>query len=298
VPASRQNDPRALAYVIDHVSGGTTFTRTLEVRNSTERPERISIYPAAADIVDGSFVVGDGRAENDLTTWVTVEPEAAQLAPGAATLVEVTFAVPADAPDGEHYGAIMAEVAPAGRSGGVAIGRRVGIRVYLSVGDGAEPASDFDIRSLAAGRQADRRPVVAAEVVNTGRRALDMRGELELREGPGGTSAGPFDVVVGTTLAAGDTAPVRVVLDEDLPAGPWTARITLRSGRLERQAEAVITFPDDAGAFADPVEADDVERRRRIFGPIAAALIALLLAALALYARERRRRRRAAAARA
>jgi hypothetical protein len=80
-------------------------------------------------------------------------------------------------------------------------------------------------------------------VQNTGGRAIDMNGSLKLLGGPGGLSAGPFPATLGTTLAIGDTESVTITLDEKLPAGPWDARITLRSGLLERSARATITFP-------------------------------------------------------
>jgi len=77
------------------------------------------------------------------------------------------------------------------------------------------------VESLQAARRTDGRPVVTAQVRNTGERALDIRGELALSDGPGGLSAGPFPVTVGTTLAVGATAPVEVVLDEAIKGGPW-----------------------------------------------------------------------------
>ena len=48
---------------------------------------------------------------------------------------------------------------------------------------------------------------------------------------------------LGVTLAIGDTAPVTIVLDRRLPAGPWQAQVDLRSGLLERSSRATITFP-------------------------------------------------------
>jgi hypothetical protein len=45
------------------------------------------------------------------------------------------------------------------------------------------------------------------------------------------------------TLAIGDTETVTVPLDRRLPAGPWNARVTLRSGLLERTKRATVTFP-------------------------------------------------------
>jgi hypothetical protein len=80
-------------------------------------------------------------------------------------------------------------------------------------------------------------------VHNTGGRALDMYGALNLLAGPGGLRAGPFAATLGVTLGIGDTEAVRIAMDRRLPAGPWTAEITLRSGLVERTAHAEITFP-------------------------------------------------------
>ena len=125
---------------------------------------------------------------------------------------------------------------------------RVGIRLYLSIGPGAAPAPNFAIVSLTAERARDGQPCVVASVHNTGGRALDLNGTLQLSAGPGGLSAGPFAANLTTTLAIGDTEPVTIALDRQVPAGPWRGRITLHSGLLERSAGATITFPATGNA--------------------------------------------------
>ena len=130
---------------------------------------------------------------------------------------------------------------------------RVGVRIYLSVGGGNEPASDFGITTFEARRDADGNPLIAAAVHNTGGRALDLSGELRLTNGPGGLSAGPFEAKLGTTLGVGQTEPVLVTLDRAIPAGPWDARIVLRSGLTEREATARVTFPAEGASSAEPV---------------------------------------------
>lgn len=277
--------------MVDHLNRGASITRTIEVSNTTSEESRLAVYPVAAEISDGAFSVIEGRSENELTEWIEVEPSSVTLGPGERQRATFTLTVPDDADDGERYGAIVAELPPRSASPGtVAVAQRVGIRIYLSVGEGSEPESDFEVDTLAAGRDDEGRPVVRTSVRNTGGRAVDLTGELRLLDGPGGVEAGPFPAQLPTTLAPGDEAPVTVTLDEDLPPGPWLARVTLRSGELERVAEATITFPDDPGTFAEPVEADAVEARRRILGPIAGALVAVVLAALAAYALDRRRK--------
>src|SRR5438067_258369 len=84
----------------------------------------------------------------------------------------------------------------------------------IDVSKRGAPKNDFTIDSLQAVRGKDGTPAVLAKVHNTGARALDMRGSLQLSDGPAGLSAGPFDAQLGTTLAPGDTAPVVVPLDK------------------------------------------------------------------------------------
>ena len=52
----------------------------------------------------------------------------------------------------------------------------------------------------------------------------------------------------GTTLAPGQSEPVRTVITDPVTAGPWTATITLTSGLLSETYTAPLTFPDTPGA--------------------------------------------------
>lgn len=294
-PTDRRDDPRAQVYVVDDVEPGEAFTRRVEVVNGTGRPASVSLYPAASEIAGGSFNVLPGRTGNELTDWIRVRPESLQLAPGQKAEATVEIAVPQGAGGGERYAAVMAEVVEASDRPGIAVASRVGIRVYLSVSGDAEPASDFAISTLQAVRQPDGRPAVQAEVRNTGGRALDMSGSLSLSAGPGGLSAGPFPAELGTTLAPGDASPVAVVLDSAISGGPWTAVLTLRSGRIERTVQAVLTFPDEAGAEAEPVQAEALPLAKdpSVVIPVAAGLLGVvgLLVGGLLLQRVRVRRR-------
>lgn len=253
-PANRTDDPRALQYIVDHLSPGTTITRRVEVSNNTAESQVVQLYAAAGSIADGSFQFGEGRAANDLTRWTTVDPPTVSPAAGEKTLATVTIAVPADAAPGEQYAVVWAELAPAvPAGGGITSVNRVGVRIYLSVGPGGEPASDFAITAIQAQRADDSSPVLVATVKNTGGRALDLSGELRLNNGPGGLSAGPFNAKLGTTLGLGQSEPVLVTLDRAIPLGPWDARIVLRSGTTEREATARITFPEGAGSSSGEV---------------------------------------------
>ena len=285
-PVSRKDDPRALTYVIDHVSPGTTLERAFEVSNSTTRTQKLTIYPGPAEIQDGAFVGADAGAKSELTQWTSVSQRRVTLSPGSSQQLTATIEVPSDGQEGERYGVLWASVASTGDSQ-VRMVNRVGVRIYLSVGPGGEPASDFEIESLTPGRTGTGRPFVRAIVTNTGGRALDLRGGLRLTGGPGGLNAGPFDVSA-ETLAPGDQETVPVLLNKSLPAGPWQARLSLRSGLLEKRARAEITFPDLGVGSA--VEAEEDTSWWQSWPFLVGLALVLLLLALLLWLLRRRRR--------
>lgn len=291
VPTDRADDPRARQYIIDHVAPGTSIERRVEVRNHASQPLDISLYAGPAEVSDAQFQVGDQDETNPLTSWSSVVPDTMRLDPGEQRAALVSISLPDDAPGGEHYGVVWAQAR--NESSGVSTVNRVGVRMYLSVGPGGEPPSDFEIASLVAARDENGDPVVRGQVENTGDRALDLGGELRLDDGPGGLSAGPFPVEVGTTLVPGGTGDALVVLDRSLPDGPWTATMTIRSGTLEKSAQAPITFPVQAARSAPPVPAQSVETAGDSLLRMATAIALGLFVAggLLLVLLSRRRRR-------
>jgi hypothetical protein len=251
-PANAKDDPRAQVHIVDHLAPGETIRRRIEVSTTSIVPVHTALYAAAASIAGGSFVGAAGHTANDVSTWTSVSPGEVDLPAGGHVTATVTVTVPMDASPGEQYGVVWAEARSAPvAAGGIVQVARVGIREYLSIGPSGPPAADFTIKSLIAKRSPDGSPMVLAVVHNTGGRALDLVGHMDLSAGPGGVRAGPFPATLGTSLAIGDTEPVTILLARALPAGPWDATVTLRSGLLERSANATISFPD-AGA-APPV---------------------------------------------
>lgn len=285
-PVERRDDPRALVYVVDHLRPGQSIERRIEVTNTTSETLDIQLYAAGARIEEGSFLFFEGREGNELSIWTSVEPSTVTVPADGAARATVRIAVPAEASEGERYAVLWAEP-PASTGGNVSVINRVGIRIYLSVGPGGEPAARFDVTDLRAGRDEQGAPRVTVRVENTGGRALDLRGELSLGGGPGGLSAGPFETPSATTLGVGDSAGVTFSLDPALPAGQWDAEVTLRSGRVEESAAARISFPD-AGEAA-PVAAESSPTAWLI----GAAGLLVLLILLLLLARRRKKKDRA-----
>jgi hypothetical protein len=242
-PADSTADPRAQIYIVDHLAPGTEIQRRIEV-STTKAAAQVRLYAAAATISNGSFLGEPGDTPNDLSTWTSVTPGDFNMLADQVATATVTIKVPSNAAPGEHYGVVWAETRSPASSGGGGVTQvnRVGIRLYLSIGPGGPPPADFSISSLAATSLDGERTVVAS-VTNTGGRALDISGELGLRSTSGDLQAGPYPVDLGTTLAIGASEPMTIRLGTDLPAGPWDAQITLRSGLVERSAHAELTFP-------------------------------------------------------
>ncbi|MFI7609452.1 hypothetical protein ACIBTV_30665 [Micromonospora sp. NPDC049366] len=242
IPAARVTDPRARIYLVDHVRPGATISRRVEVRNSSPERQAIKLYAGAASITENAFTVPEGRAGNELSGWVSLEKTSLTLAPGARRAVTVDIEVPARASKGERYGVIWAEVASSPKqAGNVTQVHRVGVRMYLDVGPGGDPPTDFRIDGVVAEPGAGEFPVVTAQVVNTGARALDMTGSLTLAKEQ--VRAGPFKVTNGLTIPPGESGQVRVEVSQALPAGEWTVHLVLASGTVERTAEGRITLP-------------------------------------------------------
>ncbi|MEU4835474.1 hypothetical protein [Streptosporangium sp. NPDC023615] len=245
----------------------------------------MELYPAAADVVRNRFHLLPGRAQNELTGWTSLNRTSLEVPPGGTGTAKVKIAVPGTASRGERYGVIWAQVGtPRDPSRPVRIVNRVGVRVYLDIGRGGEPPSDFRIENLTPARAPDGAPQLAALVRNTGGRTLDMSGTLWLSEGPGGLQAGPFPADRGVTLTPGSAAPVTVTLDSRVPNGPWKGRLTLMSGVVRKTVTATFTFPD-AGR-GPPVEPD---RDLLPLIGLVAGLVMLPAAAAVLVTRRRRR---------
>ena len=271
VPVDAANNPRAYRYIIDHLNPGTTIHRRVQIANLSPWAARITLYPDAATIRDGSFVGDSGEARSYLTTWISLSQHSVSLAPQARAMVTVTIRVPRTASTGNLYGVIWAQETNRGKTrSGVNIieTNRVGVRIYLNVGPGGPSPVNFNITSIRGTRSPHGQFLVVAQVHNTGGQAIDAAGTLKLTDGPGGLSAGPYKEQA-VTLAPGQSQPITVVMPKEMPKGSWLATIDETSGITQRSAQATINF------YPAPPN-------RRLHLILAVVLIVLLLLAAGL----------------
>lgn len=249
-PTSRRSDPRALRYIVDHVAPGTVIQRRLLVSNTSDENLHLELYAAAAVIRADEFISEQGRAGNDLASWVSFDQDDLDLSPNSEKKVSATIRVPRSAPSGERYAVLLAEVSSPSGPGKIKVVNRVGVRAYLNVGPGGEPRSDYRIGTLKAEFTRSGLPRVTVRVDNTGHRALDISGRLSLSEESGPLAAGPFFTNGLKTVAPGDSAIVTVELDRRISAGPWKAKLNLQSGSVQRSATANLVFGTGTQASA------------------------------------------------
>ncbi|MFD7642955.1 peptidase [Kitasatospora sp. NPDC059795] len=292
-PEDRRADPRAQAYIVDHLAPGATIERRVEVSNQSSEPMHVDVYAAAAGITKGQFAFAPERTPNELTGWTSLDTSGLDLAAHESAQVRAVIRAPGDAAAGERYGVIWAQTGPSpDHAHNLKILGRVGVRMYVDVGPGGEPASNFEIEQVTPARGRDGRAELHARVHNTGGRALDVGGALALLDGPGGLRAGPFSAKTGTTLAPGERGEAVVPLDPRLPEGPWTVRLTLRSGLVEHAADATVTFPAAPGGTGPAVTASAAEPGSLPTSVVGGLSAVGLAAGSLLFLRYRRRHRR------
>jgi hypothetical protein len=271
------------AYVVERMAPGSSVTREVEISNTTDAVADVAVFPAAASIAEGKFSFAPGRSGDSLSTWTTVAHSVLHLAPGATVADRVSIDVPRKASSGERYAVVWAEVsAPSPTKRGVRLVNRVGVRMYVSVGKGGMPAAEFTVGSLAAGRTTNGAPLVTAVVHNVGQAALEITGELTLSNGPGGLSAGPFPVALGSLLAPNHSAIERIQLGNQIPRGPWRANLTLSSDGEQQSSVTAITFP--ARTFAS---GKGLPSGSRMLGALAVLMLVAAVASSILFSRRR-----------
>ncbi|MGX7676765.1 hypothetical protein [Plantactinospora sp. DSM 117369] len=239
------------------------------------------MYPAAATVDEDQWIVAPDRTANELSSWVTLDRDHHDLTPAKEATVWATIRVPENASTGERYAVIWAETPGIGDSTVRHIGR-AGIRIYLSVGPGGEPPSDFTIKGLTGTRAPDGTARLTAQVTNTGKRALDLDGTLTLTNGPDDLTKGRF-TVDAPTLALGAAAAIDVPVGKHIPDGPWTAKLELHSGWTRRTATAQVTFTPPTASRSD---AGSDNTLSVLFGGLATSTLVLaLFAGYAIYQR-------------
>ena len=123
--------------VPDPIEPGTSRTYHVLVTNTGNIPETMAAFPAAAAMSAAgvfSYPSVSPASVDAASSWTTVAPAGAVLAPGASYTATVTVAVPAATRAGSYYAVVWAgPKAPAAKPGSITLAIYAGIREYLTV---------------------------------------------------------------------------------------------------------------------------------------------------------------------
>ena len=121
----------------DPIKPGTSRSYHVLVTNTGNIPETMAAFPAAATMSAAgvfSYSSVSPTSVDAASSWTTVTPAGAVLAPGAGYTATVTVTVPAATRAGSYYAAVWAGIkAPAAKPGSITLAIYSGIREYLTV---------------------------------------------------------------------------------------------------------------------------------------------------------------------
>ncbi|MFB8243119.1 DUF916 domain-containing protein [Kitasatospora purpeofusca] len=169
---------------------GTTFADRAVVSNSTGEPLALRLHLADAYNTprDGGLAVrGHDETQRDVGTWGRPERDVVTVPAHASVTVAFTLTVPADAPPGDHVGALVAvdERVRPGAGSFIGVRRAVGARIHLRVEGEQRPALAVEglhltTRNPAVPGAGDSSTTVTFALHNTGNVTLDPRAVLRV----------------------------------------------------------------------------------------------------------------------
>jgi len=133
------------------LNGGTQITDAISIVNRSDQAITLKVYASDA-FTTSTGAVDLLAAEEDPTdvgSWIKLGRKRVKLASQQSVDIPFTLTVPADASAGDHTGGIVTSLVTDAGDGGVALDRRLGSRILLSVPGTADPrlqVSDVQVK--------------------------------------------------------------------------------------------------------------------------------------------------------
>ncbi|MGH8076512.1 MAG: hypothetical protein ACREPE_04200 [Lysobacter sp.] len=215
----------------DAVKPGTTYRNVVEITNVSDKRAKYTLKTADWELdAAASAVFSDALAPSSCRPWVGIEAPEIIVEPNVKRRYRFEVAVPADAPSGECRFAIMLEGEPEAAKGAVAVpvSGRIGIIVYLTIGDAA---AKFDVVGSDV-QTVDGRALPVLRLRNSGNAHGRMEGLVDGKD----ASGRKFTFAPSSLpILAGETRGVLLTPEGDNPAAPAPAIVypLVLKGRLD-----------------------------------------------------------------
>lgn len=221
----------------DTAKPGATYRNIVEITNLSEQGEHYALHTADWQLgVDGSAVFSDALAPGSCRPWVGIEAPEINVGPSAKRRYRFEVAVPADAPVGECRFAIMLEGDPDTLKGNLAVpvAGRIGIIVYLAIGDAA-PRLEVLGQQV---RDVQGQPLPVLRVRNAGNAHGRLEGLIDGRDASGRTWS---FVPANLPILPGETREIVLTPEADVGATqpPSIAYPLTLKGRLDVGAQRI-----------------------------------------------------------
>lgn len=215
----------------DVVKPGTLYRNVVEITNVSAQRAKFALKTADWELDESaSAVFSDALAPGSCRPWVGIEAPQISIEPNTKRRYRFEVAVPSDAPSGECRFAIMLEGEPQTAKGAVPVpvSGRIGIIVYLTIGDAA---AKFDVVGAEV-KTVEGRALPVLRLRNSGNAHGRMEGLVDGKDASGRTfSFAPSNL----PILAGETRAVVLTPEGDNPGAPAPAIVypLVLKGRLD-----------------------------------------------------------------
>lgn len=150
VQPSSESGPGGRDYFIYTLPQGDQFGDRVAISNLSDVTATYAVYATdAVNTDDGSFsLLREGEDPEDVGAWVELGATQYTVEPGEQVIIPFSITVPADAPPGDHVGAIVAQKLddPTSTDSGIGVDVRVriGARIYVRVDGPTSPSLSIE----------------------------------------------------------------------------------------------------------------------------------------------------------
>ncbi|MGW0668373.1 WxL protein peptidoglycan domain-containing protein [Streptomyces sp. NPDC002746] len=215
------------------VNPGGEAEDALVVANHSTDPLNLAVYAADGFTTEKGQLdlLTEGKKSRSIGAWVRADRASVRIAPGKSAEIPFTVKVPRNAPPGDYVGGILTSLKQSDDAEGIAVDRRLGIRIKLRVSGALKPA--LAVEDLRIDYRGTANPfgqgdaTVTYSLHNTGNALLSGTQKVTLN-GPFGTlSTEAGAIAAPPELLPGERWKVTVPLHDVTPALRLTATVAV-----------------------------------------------------------------------